>query len=157
MLFVYKQDLKLLNNTTESQKDITNTEGFHHGYWYHRLDCCVCPPPPCPVCECLSCQCLSVGWDVSQRLALIPSGVHQTPVPRSSDRRSYYFLITLVARVPREMPHHVTDRSINTGSPRVTEWELTAATPLSRLFSSTPIFLSRLFISVSVHCDPVLP
>lgn len=86
--------------------------------------------------DCLSGQYLSVGWEVSRRLTLIPTSVHQTPVPRSSDRRSYYFLIARVARVPRERLHHVTDSSVNTGSPRVTEWELTAVTPLSRLFFS---------------------
>ncbi|KAK5929589.1 hypothetical protein CgunFtcFv8_010810 [Champsocephalus gunnari] len=72
-------------------------------------------------CECLSCQCVSVGRDVSRRLALIPSGVRQTPVPRSSDRRSYYFLFALVACVPWERPPHVTDSSVNTASPGVTE------------------------------------
>ncbi|CAB1455179.1 unnamed protein product [Pleuronectes platessa] len=45
--------------------------------------------------------------------------------PRSSDRRSYYFLIAPVARVPRERPHHVTDSSVNTGSPGVTELLIT--------------------------------
>lgn len=104
--------------------------------------------------ECLSCQYLSVGRYVSRRLALIPSGVHQTSVPRSSDRRSYYFLIALVARVPRERPHHVTDSSVNTASPGVTKWELTSVTPLSRLFSPPP---QTSHLCVSVRHDLIQP
>lgn len=72
---------------------------------------------------------------MSHKLALIPSDVRQTPVPLSSDRRSYYFLIALVARVPRDRLHHVTDSSVNTASPKVTEWALTTAMPSSRLSS----------------------
>lgn len=133
--------------TQAAHKHHSNTQR-HQRFWEilnkdTRRDWCAFPP--CPMCECLSCQCLSVGWDVSQRLALIPGGVHQTPVPRSSDRRSYYFLIALVARVPWERPHHVTDSFVNTASPGVTEWELTAVTPMSRLLSPPFIFLFRLF------------
>lgn len=107
----------------------------------------VLSPLPLASRVCLPCQYLSVGRDVSRRPALIPSGVHQTPVPRSSDRRSYYFLIALVACVPWDRPHHVTDSTVNTASPGVTEWELTAVTPLSRLFSLLPPLLFRLLIS----------
>lgn len=72
---------------------------------------------------------------MSHRLALIPSDVRQTPVPLSSDRRSYYFLIALVARVSRDRLHRVTDSSVNTAGLKVTEWALTTAMPSSRLSS----------------------
>lgn len=58
---------------------------------------------------------------MSHKLPSIPSDVRQTPVPLSSDRRSYYFLIALVARVSWDRLHHVTDSSVNTTSLKVTE------------------------------------
>lgn len=63
--------------------------------------------------EYVSCQCLSRGQNLSWR----PINSHwclSDFVPASSDRRSYYFLITLVARVPGERFSHVTDSFVNT-------------------------------------------
>lgn len=88
---------------------------------------------------------------MSQRLAVIPCGVHQTPVPRSSDRRSYYFLIALVAYVPWETPHHVTDSSVNTALGWLSESSLQRHQRPASLPPPLPLSLSPDFSSLCVY------
>lgn len=78
-------------------------------------------------------------------------------VPWSSDRRSYYFLVAPVAGVSRERRHRGADRSVNTADPRLTEWELAAATPLVTPFSSLSSICQTSPICKSFCCDVIHP
>lgn len=140
-----------ISTTAQTGSDVKNIKVCQQRYryqwlhWYVLLPHCPTWVSILPVFKSGTKRVLEAGSN-SQRC---PSD----PVPPSSGRRSYYFPIAPVARVPWERLHHVTDSSVNTDGvrpPRADEWELAAVTPLSRLHHRLlhlPSSLLRLCVS----------